>query len=58
MNTDICTFAIISRGIILRMRTVPDKVSTENEKKKTRFMFKFFFPEIRIFYIVHPDSHR
>ena len=40
MKTDICTFMIISRSFLLRMRNVSDKSCTENQN--TRFVFNNF----------------
>jgi len=44
MKTDICTFMIISRRIIHRMRNVSGKSCRENQN--THFMFHNMFPKI------------
>ena len=44
LHEDLCTFMIISRLILLRMRNVSDKHYRENQN--TRFMFNKFFPKI------------
>jgi len=49
MKTDIGTFMIASRLILLRMRNVSNKSCRENQN--THFVFnQVFFPENRIFY--------
>jgi hypothetical protein len=56
---DICTFMVIFRRILLRMRDVSDKSCRENQHK--HFMFNNVFPKIVLFmtyrkkYIVEPD---
>ena len=42
-QTDICTFVIISRSGLLRMRKVADGSCTENQNT---FCVQFFFSEI------------
>ena len=42
--THLCTFTIISRSILLRIRNVLDESCTENQN--THFMFDDFFPKI------------
>jgi hypothetical protein len=44
LHEDLCTFMIISRWILLRMRNVSDKSCTENQN--THFMFSNVFPKI------------
>jgi hypothetical protein len=43
-HEDLCTFMIISRWILLRMRNVSDKSCRENQN--TRFMLKKFFEKL------------
>jgi hypothetical protein len=56
---DLCTFMIVSRWILLRLRNVSDKRCRENQN--THFMFKNAFPEDRAVYeiiwkyMVDPD---
>jgi hypothetical protein len=45
LHEDLCTFVIVSRRILLRMRNVSDKSCRENKKKK--FIFNNFFRESR-----------
>jgi hypothetical protein len=42
LHKDLCTFMIISRWILLRMRNVSDKSCRENQN--THFMFNNLFP--------------
>jgi hypothetical protein len=44
LHKDLCTFMIISRSILLRMRNVSDKSCTENQN--THFMFNNVSPKI------------
>jgi hypothetical protein len=44
LHEDLCTFVIISRWILLRMRNVSDKSCRENQN--THFMFNNVFPKI------------
>jgi hypothetical protein len=44
LHEDICTFMIISRWIILRMRNVSDTSCRENQN--THFVFSNVFPKI------------
>jgi hypothetical protein len=44
LHEDVCTFMLISRWILLRMRNASDKRCTENQN--THFMFNNFFPKI------------
>ena len=44
---DLCTFLIISRSFLFRMRNFSDNSFRENQNK--RFMFNNFFPKIVIF---------
>jgi hypothetical protein len=46
-HEDLCTFMIISRLILLRMRNLSDKICREN--KNTHFMSHNFFPKIMLF---------
>jgi len=47
MKTNIY-FLIISRQILLRTRSISDKICRENQN--TYFMFYFFFPECRLWH--------
>jgi hypothetical protein len=49
LHDDICTFMVISRLILLRMRNVSDK---HIENQNTRFMFNNFLPKIVPFEIM------
>jgi hypothetical protein len=44
LHEDLCTFMIISRWTLLRMRNVSHKSCRENQN--THFMFNYFFPKI------------
>jgi hypothetical protein len=44
LHEDLCTFMVISRWILLRMRNVSDKSCRENQN--IHFMFNNFFPKI------------
>jgi hypothetical protein len=44
LHKDLCTFMIISRWFLLRIRNVSDKSCRENQN--TNFMFNNFFPKI------------
>jgi hypothetical protein len=48
LHDDLCTFMIISRWILVRMRNVSDKSCTENQN--THFMFNNIFPQNRAVY--------
>ena len=58
LKEDLCTFMIISRLTLPRMRNIPDKFV---EKSKDAFYVQYFFFENRTFYeimwknIVQPD---
>ena len=45
LSEDLCTFVIISRAVLLRMRNASEKYSRENQN--THFMFKFPPPPAR-----------
>jgi hypothetical protein len=47
LHEDLCTFMIISRWILVRMRNVSDKICRENQN--THFMLNNFFPKIAPF---------
>jgi hypothetical protein len=47
LHEDFCTFMVISRRILLKIRNVPDIICRENQN--TNFMFSYFFPESRVF---------
>jgi hypothetical protein len=44
LHEDLCTFMVITRWILSRMRNVSDKSCRENQN--THFMFNSFFPKI------------
>ena len=44
MQTDMCTFFIISRSVLIKMRNVSDKSCTENQN--THFVLSNFFPPV------------
>jgi hypothetical protein len=50
MKTDICTFLITSRWILLRMRNVSDKSCRENQN--THFVFGDFFESRTVYEII------
>ena len=61
MKTDICTFMVISGGILLRTRNVSDEKRRENQNTRFVFSNNFFPPDNRAVYelmwknIVQPD---
>jgi hypothetical protein len=47
LHEDLCTFMIISRSILLRMRNILEKSCRDNHN--TYFMFNNFFPTVVLF---------